>query len=111
MSSKDQNLSSGTVKIDNPSESKIGIVVSEWNSEITSAMHKACVNTLVKSGLEESNIETVHVPGTFELPVGAKILLGHEAYDAVICIGCVIKGETKHDEYISSAVAQWDCGR
>ncbi len=82
-----------------------GIVVSEWNSKITHALYKACFETLIKHGAKPENIYTEQVPGTFELPVGAKILASSKKLDAVICLGCVIKGETSHNEYINQAVA------
>ena len=84
---------------------KFGIVVSEWNQEITHALYEGCYDTLVKHGAKEENIFTVQVPGAFELPAGARLLAGSENYDAIICLGCVIRGETKHNEYINNAVA------
>lgn len=91
-------------KIDG-SEFKIGIVTSEWNSEITTSLYLACKSTLTANNVKEENITSIEVPGAYELPSGARLLLGNEKYDAIICLGCVIKGDTKHDEYISSAVA------
>lgn len=82
-----------------------GIVVSEWNAHITHKLYEGCFETLIKHGAKADNIHTIQVPGSFELSVGAKILAGNKKVDAVICIGCVIKGETKHDEYINNAVA------
>lgn len=82
-----------------------GIVVSEWNTRITHALYQGCFETLLKHGATEENIHSLQVPGSFELPAGAKMLAGSRRFDAVICIGCVIKGETKHDEYINHAVA------
>ncbi|MEM9991120.1 MAG: 6,7-dimethyl-8-ribityllumazine synthase [Bacteroidota bacterium] len=82
-----------------------GIVVSEWNQQITHALYEGCYDALVKHGAKESAIHTLQVPGTFELPVGARLLLGKQKLDAVICIGCVIQGETKHNEYINLSVA------
>lgn len=91
-----------------PSAEKMnfGIVVSEWNQQITHALYEGCYDALVKHGAKEENIHTLQVPGTFELPVGARLLLGQQKLDAVICIGCVIQGETKHNEYINISVAQ-----
>ena len=83
----------------------IGIVVSDWNKHITHTLYEGCYETLIKHGVKEENIETLQVPGTFELPSGAAFLMKAKKADAVICIGCVIKGETKHDEYINNAVA------
>ena len=83
----------------------LGIVVAEWNAHITHALYEGCYETLVKHGAKPENIHVVQVPGSFELPVGARILSGQHNVDAVICLGCVIKGETSHDEYINHAVA------
>ena len=82
-----------------------GIVVSDWNTEVTHALYNGCIETLLKHGVNEEDIRTAQVPGSFELPVGAKILAGAKRFDAIICLGCVIKGETQHDEYINHAVA------
>lgn len=84
---------------------RIGIVVAEWNAHITHALYEGCYETLVKHGTLESNIHTLQVPGSFELPVAAKLLASRHSLDAVICLGCVIEGETKHNEYINNAVA------
>ncbi len=82
-----------------------GIVVSEWNHKITHALYEACFDTLVKHGAAESDIHTIQVPGSFELPAGAQMLASSKKLDAVICLGCVIKGETSHNEYINQSVA------
>ncbi len=105
MSSKDKNLSSGSTSKD-ISDKSIGIVWSRWNEDITSSLRDACIKTLKKNGLHDDGLVVIEVPGAFELPYGAKLLLGQQKVDAVICIGCVIKGETKHDEYINNTVAQ-----
>lgn len=86
-------------------ELSIGIVVSDWNTEITHTLYQGCFDTLTKHGVLENNIHTVQVPGSFELPAGAKILASNKKLDAVVCLGCVIKGETTHNEYINQAVA------
>lgn len=83
----------------------IGIVVSDWNKKITHTLYEGCYDTLIKHGAKEENLHTMQVPGTFELPIGAKIIASGKRLDAVICIGCVIKGETEHDVYINTAVA------
>jgi len=106
MSSKNRNLSASQGEIPSGENLKIGIVLSDWNEKITHALYDACLETLLENGTNKDDIKTIHVPGTFELPVGAKLLMGEENFNAIICIGCVIKGETKHDEYISNAVAQ-----
>jgi len=85
---------------------KFGICVSEWNSEITDTLYKGCINILVKHGAKLADILTYQVPGSFELPIGAKLLSNKYQLDAIICLGCLIKGDTAHDEYIATAVAQ-----
>jgi len=82
-----------------------GIVVAEWHTHITHALYQACVDTLLEHGAKEENIHVAQVPGSFELPVGARILSGQHNLDAIICLGCVIKGDTNHDDYINHAVA------
>lgn len=83
-----------------------GIVVAEWNRHITHALYEGCLATLLKHGVPENQIYVAQVPGSFELPVGATMLNErHPALNAVICLGCVIKGETQHDDYINHAVA------
>ena len=82
-----------------------GIVVSEWNKEITDNLLQGAVETLLEHGVDEKDIYVRHVPGSFELPFGASTLLEKKKFDAVICLGCVIQGETRHFEFISQAVA------
>ncbi|OFX72088.1 MAG: 6,7-dimethyl-8-ribityllumazine synthase [Bacteroidetes bacterium GWE2_29_8] len=86
---------------------KIGIVVSEWYyDEINSKMLQGAVEVLKAKGVKDDNIIIKKVPGSFELPLGAlKFIEFNTNVNAVICIGCVIKGDTKHNEYISQAVA------
>jgi 6,7-dimethyl-8-ribityllumazine synthase len=84
---------------------RFGIVVAEWNAKITGALYKGAYQSLVEHGAEEQNIFTYPVPGSFELTSGADLLLKHENLDAVICLGCVIQGETRHFDFICAAVA------
>lgn len=84
---------------------KVGIVVSQFNSDITGSMLAAALETLREWKVPERAISIMHVPGSFELPLGAATLIRKKKADAVIALGCVIKGETKHDEYISLAVS------
>ncbi|MBK8700301.1 MAG: 6,7-dimethyl-8-ribityllumazine synthase [Saprospiraceae bacterium] len=83
----------------------IGVVVSEWNAHITNALLEGCLDTLTQNGLDEGKIHVIRVPGTFELPTAAKFFAVKDSIDAVVCLGCVIKGDTNHDEYINQAVA------
>lgn len=106
MSSKDQNLSSGSKeKLKSVKNFSFAIIVSDWNEDITYSLRDACVDTLKANGAKAKNIHIHHVPGTFELPLGARIVMAQKKVDAAICIGCVIKGETEHDVYINNAVA------
>lgn len=84
---------------------KFGIVVSDYNSDITEKLLAGCVETLIAHEVTDDQIQVIHVPGAFELPMGARLLMGKDRFDAVICLGCVIKGETKHDEYINHAIS------
>ena len=101
------NLSSydSTVMPD-ASAMKVGIVVAEWNTEITSRLLEGARSTLINNGVSTDNIIVRWVPGSFELIYGAKLLADKTDVDAVIVLGCVIRGETPHFEYICSAVAQ-----
>lgn len=85
---------------------KFGIVVAEWNQEITFALAKGAVETLKKHGAKEDNIILKYVPGSFELPLGAQFLAEYGNVDAVIILGCVIQGETRHFDYICEGVTQ-----
>jgi len=87
------------------SEMRFGIVVSDWNSDITFSLLKAAVTTLEKHGTDSNNILIKHVPGSFELTLGAQFIAENEDVDAIICLGCVIQGETPHFTYICQGVA------
>ncbi|MEN2433981.1 6,7-dimethyl-8-ribityllumazine synthase [Weeksellaceae bacterium A-14] len=87
-------------------EFSIGIVVSEWNGFVTENLYRGCVATLLKEGMREEKITTFTVPGAFELNYACMQLCKSSHYDAVIAIGCVIRGETPHFDYVCSAVAQ-----
>ncbi|SNS44148.1 6,7-dimethyl-8-ribityllumazine synthase [Belliella buryatensis] len=87
------------------SNKKFGIVVSEWNDQITESLFSASLETLLKHGAKKDNIYRKNVPGSFELTLGAQWLAEIEEIDAVICLGCVIQGETRHFDFICDAVA------
>ena len=82
-----------------------GILVAEWNAEITDALYQGAYKSLVDNGALLENIHSYTVPGTFELTSGADILLKNGKVDAVICLGCVIQGETRHFDFICHGVA------
>ncbi|AFL97172.1 6,7-dimethyl-8-ribityllumazine synthase [Ornithobacterium rhinotracheale] len=83
---------------------KFGIVVSSWNSEITHALRDGAIETLKDLGASDKNIKTLEVPGSFELPYGAKLLTKY--CDAIIVIGSVIRGETAHFDFVCQGVTQ-----
>ena len=84
----------------------IGIVVSEWNSPITNSLLKGAVETLISAGVEEEDIIIEYVPGSVELTFGAKTLIEGTLAHAIIVLGCVIQGETKHFDYVCNSVTQ-----
>jgi len=107
MASNLKNLSDfGSAEIPNGIDMKIGVVVAQWNKEITDALLKGAHDTLVKHNVKEENIVTVSVPGTFELTLGAQSLLEYTDVDAVIVLGCVIQGDTRHFDFICNGVTQ-----
>ena len=85
---------------------QFGIIVAEWNFKITSALVKGAITTLKKHGTTEDNILVKYVPGSFELPLGAQYFAEMENVDAVILLGCVIQGETRHFDYICQGVTK-----
>jgi 6,7-dimethyl-8-ribityllumazine synthase len=85
---------------------RFAIVVSEWNTKVTEALCNGAIKTLIESGAKPKHIVRRDVPGSFELTLGARLLLDTGEFDAVICLGCVIQGETRHFEFICNAVAQ-----
>lgn len=93
-------------EIPTPKGMKIGIVVSEWNREVTQALLEGATKTLVRMGISEDHIQVHYVPGSFELPLGAQFIAEYIKPDAVICLGCVIQGETRHFDYICQGVTQ-----
>ena len=92
--------------IPNAKHFRFGIVVSEWNSSITENLFKGAYQALLENGTLENNITRLNVPGSFELIYGCKHLLRKGEFDAVIAIGCVIQGETKHFDFVCEAVSQ-----
>jgi 6,7-dimethyl-8-ribityllumazine synthase len=105
MASALQNLSSyDTEKVPNGNGKSFGIAVAEWNKHITFELLKGCMETLIKHGVSENDIHVHFVPGTFELPFAGKKLAQQHHLAGVICLGCVIKGETDHDIYINTSV-------
>ena len=107
MSSINKNLSTfeGS-EVPSAARYKFGIVWAEWNHTITHALMQGAYDTLIKHGATPDNIITKTVPGAFELTLGAQYMADLSQVDAIICIGCVIQGDTKHFDFICDAVAQ-----
>ncbi len=84
---------------------KFGIVVSEWNAEVTDALAEGAYQSLLDNGATKENIIVKKVPGSFELVLGAQLLLENSEVDSVLCLGCVIQGETRHFDFICDAVS------
>ena len=107
MATENKNLSQyNKAEIPNGSNLTIGLVVSEWNPEITENLFKGALDALLNCGVNKENILRWNVPGSFELPFGCKKMIVSKNVDAVIAIGSVIRGETSHFDYVCSATAQ-----
>lgn len=106
MASSLKNLSDyDKTKVPAANDMRFGIVVAEWNETITDALAEGAVQTLQKHGAKPENITIKYVPGTFELTFGAKQMLENTKVNAVIVLGCVIQGETRHFDFICQGVA------
>ena len=107
MATENKNLSNyDKNSIPNMKDFRFGIVVSEWNNEVTEGLFKGAYETLVDCGAFPKNIVRSNVPGSFELIFGAKKMHKTENYNAIIVIGSLIKGETMHFEYVCEGVTQ-----
>jgi 6,7-dimethyl-8-ribityllumazine synthase len=102
-----KNLSSyDPSTVPNASDMRFAIVVAEWNPDVTFALRDGAANTLLKHGASEENITVDYVPGTFELTAGAKAFAQTGKFDAIIVLGCVIQGDTRHFDFICNGVTQ-----
>lgn len=107
MATENKNLSNYDKNtIPNVKQFAFGIVVSEWNDDVTEGLYKGAFDTLIDCGALPENIKRWNVPGSFELIFGAKQMIEKQKVDAVIAIGCVIKGETMHFEFVCDGVTQ-----
>ena len=107
MATANKNLSAyDKTAIPNAKDLRFGIVVSEWNEGITEGLYKGAMEALMDCGAQERNVERWNVPGSFELTFGAKKMIETMELDAVIAIGSVIQGETKHFDFVCGAAAQ-----
>ena len=93
-------------RVPDASGMRFGIVVADWNSEVTHALLNGAVATLLRHGVSDDDIVVRHVPGTFEITLGAQWLAEYEDLDGVLCLGCVIQGETPHFTYICQGVTR-----
>ena len=98
------NFDLDSSELSNIDNIKFGIVVSNWNKNITDNLYDGAFDTLLKYGAKQNNIKKLEVPGSFELVYGCK-KMQNENLDVIIAIGCVIKGETDHYDYICSSVS------
>ncbi|EDP94385.1 6,7-dimethyl-8-ribityllumazine synthase [Kordia algicida OT-1] len=107
MATVNKNLSTyDKATIPNAKDFRFGIVVSEWNENITEGLCEGAIATLLENGVVEDNIVRWNVPGSYELVYGAKHMQKTQKVDAIIAIGSVIQGETKHFDFVCSATAQ-----
>lgn len=107
MASSLSNLSSyDPAQVPDGKSMTIALVVSDWNREITGALEQGAIDTLLEHGVLNENIHVRHVPGSFELPLGGQIVIESLHPDAVILLGCVIQGETRHFDFICDAVSR-----
>lgn len=106
MASNLKNLSDYSSKnVADMSKKKFAVIVSEWNEEVTESLYQGAYETLVSNGVAKENIIRKSVPGSFELTLAAQWMAEQKGIDAVICLGCVIQGETRHFDFICDAVA------
>ncbi len=101
-----QSIHKLEIKLHNPGEIKIAIVASCWNADVIQRMITAATTSLTKHGILKNNIIIKRVPGAYELPLGVLMLAEQENITACVALGCVVKGDTRHDEYINHAVAK-----
>lgn len=107
MATRLKNLSDGAnQQIPSASEFRFGIVVADWNNEITGKLEEGAINILKSKGAQEDHILVNHVPGSIELTLGAQFMAEFQELDAIICLGCVIQGETRHFDYVCDSVTQ-----
>ena len=107
MASDQKNLSVfSTSDLPDVSQRRFAILVSEWNTEVTEALFEGAHQTLLQHGVKSENIIRGNVPGSYELSLASLWFAERDDIDAVIALGCVIQGETKHNDYINHAVSQ-----
>ncbi len=106
MATRNHNLSRFDGPLPSAADMKFGIVVAEWNREVTEALLEGAVRTLRNAGCPDLNIQIKYVPGTFELTLGAQFFAEYTDVDAVIVLGCVVQGDTRHFDFICQGTTQ-----
>ncbi len=106
MATKNHNLSQIDSPLPSAADMRFGVVVAEWNPEITNAMADGAVKTFMEAGCPRESIYVKYVPGTFELPLGAQFFTEYTDVDAIVVLGCVIQGDTRHFDYVCDGVTQ-----
>ena len=107
MSTKYQNLTDyNPENVPDASAMRFAIIVSEWNPDVTEKLKESTYNTLLKYGAKAENIWVIHVPGSFELIYATKRIIGSVKPDVVIGLGCIIRGDTPHFDYVCSGLTQ-----
>ncbi len=106
MATRNRNLSRLDAPLPPADDMRFGIVVAEWNREVTEALLEGAVRTLRAAGCSDLDIQIKYVPGTFELALGAQFFAEYTDVDAVIALGCVVRGDTPHFDYVCQGVTQ-----
>jgi 6,7-dimethyl-8-ribityllumazine synthase len=106
MSSQYFNFSEDISQVPDASDMRVGFIVSEWNNNITNKLLASAVKTLKEFGMKENNITVKYVPGSFELVYGSALLAKSGYVDAIIALGCVVRGDTPHFDYICEGATQ-----
>ena len=98
--------SPGAAKLDIPPDAHVAVVAARFNQKIVDELLAGCLRRLKELGLHEKRVDVHRVPGAFELPVAAKVLAGTKRFHAVVCLGCVIRGDTPHFDYVAGEAAR-----
>ena len=94
------------VPADIPGDARVGIVAARFNAQIVDVLLEGCLKRLEEMGIAADRVQIVRVPGAFELPVAAKVLAGTRKFSAIICLGCVVRGDTPHFDYVAGEAAR-----
>lgn len=94
------------VKVELPMDTHVGIIAARFNAHIVDVLVDGCVKRLEEHGIDDSRVTVLRVPGAFELPVAAKLMSKTKRYRAIVCLGCVIRGDTPHFDYVAGEAAR-----